>query len=130
AWARVLDQAGHHGIRARSRCGAGEAPQCLYVFGTAGVHALGTVLTQYCDSAHAVAEAMPGYRLGPRPHAETLIMAPCPADGCGTPHRACLLHSSPKPASTSASSTSRASVASGPLASTCRRAPPVRPRPI
>lgn len=76
AWARVLDQAGHHGIRARSRCGAEEAPQCLYVFGTAGVHALGTVLPQYSDSAHAVAEAMPGYRLVPRPHSETLIIDP------------------------------------------------------
>src|SRR5699024_12444090 len=80
AWARVLDQAGHHGIRARSRCGAEEAPQCLYVFGTAGVHALGTVLPQYSDSAHAVAEAMPGYRLVPRPHSETLIIDPSPAD--------------------------------------------------
>jgi hypothetical protein len=43
AWAEAFDVAGFGGLRSRSRFGAGEDPQCLYLFGEAGEHETGAI---------------------------------------------------------------------------------------
>lgn len=76
AWAEVLDQAGKDGIRARSRCGSGADPQCLYVFGNAGEHELGETLKGESRSATAVASDMAGYSIAAVPDSGSLVIDP------------------------------------------------------
>lgn len=72
AWAETLHKAGHQGILARSRCGAGTNPQCLFIFGPAGVHPLGEIVETV--TAEAVVAQMPGYSTDSRIAAGEAIM--------------------------------------------------------
>lgn len=43
SWATAFDEAGFDGIYSRSRFGTGRSPACIYFFGPAGAHDIGTL---------------------------------------------------------------------------------------
>jgi hypothetical protein len=75
-WALTLDNEGFEGIRARSRCGSGPDPLCLYVFGDEGIHIRGDVIEDESQSARSAAANMTGYAIVPRPDSDSLIIDP------------------------------------------------------
>lgn len=74
AWAKAMDAAGFEGIQFRSRFGAGTNPTCLYVFGPAGEHSIGSAGSKV--SMRSVIEAMPGFTIDSTPTSDVLVVDP------------------------------------------------------
>lgn len=74
AWAAAMDAAGFGGIQSRSRFGAGTNPTCLYVFGPAGEHEIGS--TNARVTMRSVIETMSGYTIDGIPTSDVLVVDP------------------------------------------------------
>ena len=74
AWAAAMEAAGFGGIQSRSRFGAGTNPTCLYVFGAAGEHEIGS--TNARVTMRSVIETMPGYTIDGIPTSDVLVVDP------------------------------------------------------
>lgn len=73
-WARTIFGAGFGGIRSRSRFGGGATPCCYYLFGEAGQHELGSVVSEV--KMRSVLAEMPWIVIEPTPSSESLIIDP------------------------------------------------------
>lgn len=74
AWAAAMEATGFEGIQSRSRFGAGTNPTCLYVFGPAGEHEIGS--TNARVTMRSVIERMPGYTIDGIPTSDVLVVDP------------------------------------------------------